>query len=183
MQAVLCLVFAGSIGLAALVSREYRGKPTGIQHLGPVGVEVPEGWILQPVNRGPVLCVALEPDSADKKGRRLTIELRKVDPDLPPGEFLQSSGLLRGTFRQAPPADPTANIAESITIAGLPGIMLRVLDPTEQETELFAASVRPSGLAISLRLECPDDSDPPGDVQTLRQIAAAMTVRDSVPGQ
>jgi len=87
-----------------------------------------------------------------------------------------------------PPADPSANIAAPIDIAGMPGVVLAVGKPvvgsaTDMETQLFAASVRPSGLAISLRLDCPDDTDPDGDQQTLREIAAAMDVQDSASGR
>lgn len=187
MQGVLCLIFIASLGLAALVTHERKlqgnTRLAGIRYAGSIGVKLPAGWALERENQGNILFVASEPDTPEKKGRTLTVRKHKVDPTQSSEEFLQSSGLLRGTLRLVA-TDPNANLALPITIADQPGVMLAVKKPlgflflptTDYETNWFAASVRPSGLALSLQLECPDDSDPEEDRQTLTEIAAAIVV-------
>jgi hypothetical protein len=58
-----------------------------------------------------------------------------------------------------------------------------IFQPTGYETELIAVSVRTSGLAISLQLDCPDDTDLRGNQDLLRDITSAMEIRDSGQGQ
>jgi hypothetical protein len=189
MQLVLWIIFGASVGLAALVTHDRQtrngNRLADVRYVGRIGVKLPTGWILQRENQGNVLLVASEPDTADQKGRQITIRRHKVDPTVSPEQFLESSGLLTGTLRLVS-TDPAANIAEPITIANQPGVMLSVKKPlgspsapdSDYETELFAVSVRPSGLGISLELDCPGDSDPEADRQTLIDIAQSMDVQD-----
>ena len=194
MQGVLCLILCGSVGLTALVKHVHLlNGPSlaGIRYVNGVGLKAPAGWIFQRENQGLVLFVVVEPDSQDKKGRRLIIRKEKTDPSISPEDYLESSGLFSGPIRLIP-ADPSANLARPITIAGLPGVMLPVrkhvvgipflIDPVN-ETDFFAASVRPSGTAVSLQLECPDESDPQDDLELLYTVAAAMDVQDSPTGR
>ncbi len=194
MQAVLCLILLVSVGLAGLVTHERRVNRythlAGVRYVESIGVRLPAGWILERADRGQVLFVAHEPDLADRKGRRIIVEKHQVEPGQSAVDFLQNSGLLSGTERLTS-GDSDESVIEPLTVADMPGVMLAVkrpiggflfFRPTGYEIEFFAASVRPSGLAISLRLDCPLDSDPQDDQQTLRDIAGAMEVQDAKPG-
>jgi hypothetical protein len=196
MQAVMCLIFCASVGLAQYVIHERRLSGSSrlgvVLHGGPLDVKLPRGWKTVLDKRGSLPLVAIEPDSTDRKGRRLTIRCQKLTTLISSEEYLQASGLLNGTERPEVRADPAANVADPITIAGDPGVVLAVLRPTGgflgigatgYEKVLFAASVRPSGLAVSLELQCSEDSDADDDAQTLSDIAAAMSVQDSGTGQ
>jgi hypothetical protein len=130
MQAVLCVILAASVGLAAFVTKERHRSHTrlaGARYVDGVGVKLPDGWILARTDQGSVLFVAVEPDTTDKKGRRLIIEKQRVDPGLSSEEYLQTSGLLRNVVRVTD--DPTSTTADPISIAGMPGVMLAVKKP------------------------------------------------------
>jgi hypothetical protein len=186
MQVVLCLIFCASVGLAALVTHQRRGiantRLAAMKYVGPIGVRLPKGWVIERQNQGSVLLVAAEPASANRKSRQITIRRYAVDPTLAPEEFLQDSGLLQGAER----LNPAANVVEPITIANNTGVMLAVKKPVEflflptaaSETVIMAVSVRPSGIGISLEFECAGDTDAEPDRQMLIDIAGAMDVRD-----
>jgi hypothetical protein len=193
MQGVLCLIFGATVGLAAFVTHERRISGNShlgtIQFVGNVGARLPRGWDVEKRDAkatGLILMVATEHDANGKKGRKITIRKHVLDTLVSSEEFLGTSGLLRGTDPFSEDAD--ANTATPITIAGESGVMLRARRPvggflfirgTEEEIVFFAASVRPSKLAISLEMACPDDSDPLGDQILLDDVAAAMEVQDS----
>ena len=190
MQGVLCIVFGGSVALAALLThqRKLQGNTHlgGARSIGNISVRLPASWRLEAINHGDNLCIAAEPNTADKKGRKLIIRRFAVDPAVTSAEFLETSGLLDGTVRMVP-ADPGANVADPLIIANCAGVMLQVKRPqrtflfmrvNDDVPELIAVSVRPSGLAISLQLECPEETEIDNDdEETLREIAAAIEVR------
>jgi hypothetical protein len=195
MQAVLFIIFGASVGMAQYVIHQRRVSGNthlaAMRYVGQVGVQLPRGWMLVRENQGSILWMATEPDTTERKGRRITIRQQKLQTLVSSEEFLQNSRLLDGTERIIR-TDPASNVAAPITIAGDSGVMLTVIKPvggflgfgqTEAEKVLFAASVRPSGLALSLELECPEDTDPQDDEMTLTEIAAGIDVRDSGPGR
>jgi hypothetical protein len=187
MQGVLFLVFCGSVGLAQFVIHQHRingnNRLTAARYVGTISIKLPKGWEVERENQGSVLLVAVEPDSTESDGRQLTIRRNDLDKWISPEEFLQTSGLLRNTEQVA---DQGTNLTEKLMVAGVPGVLLvqaKRMNSVRSEILLFAASVRPSGLAISLELDCPDDSDLQDDIQTLREVAGAMNLRDSETGK
>ncbi len=189
MQAVMCGIFTVSVSLAVVVTHHLRStggiRLAGGRHVDNIAVKLPAGWLLEHEgdgSRDPVLFIAHEPDTEQLKGRRITVRRYKVQPGISSQAFLNESGLLQGTERRIK-ADPAENMPVAITLAGEPGVLETAVrptgdDPADGQTELFAASVRPSGLAIILQLECPDDTDPDGDELMLRKIASEIEVRD-----
>ena len=195
MQAVMCIIFFASMALAQLVIHERRLSGSSwlgvVLHAGPVDVKLPKGWKSVWDKRASLPLVAIEPDSAERKGRRLTVRCQKLGAIVSSEEYLQISGLLNGSERPDS-SDPSGNVADPITISGDSGVVIAVLRPTggffgigatRYEKVLFAASVRPSGLAVSLELQCSEDSDQEDDEQMLNEIAAAMNVSDSSAGK
>jgi hypothetical protein len=193
MQGAMCLIFGATVALAGFVTHLQRSagnsRLSGIIYVGNVGVRLPKGWDVQPKgakDTGLILLVATEPDSAGKKGRKITIRKHQLDTLISSEEFLGTGGLLRGTDPFS--TDPDENAAEPIMIAGYSGVMVCAKRPiggipflraSEERTVWFAASVRPSLLAISLELDRPDDSAPRADPMLLEDIAAAMEMQDS----
>ena len=191
MQVALCAVFAGSVGLASIVTRQRLSAGSirleATRWYGRVGVQAPAGWSLESENQGSILLVVQEPDlvveAGEKQGRRLTVRRAQLEPPVSAEAYLKSSGLVRGT---RPLAIEGTDSSESITIAGTTGIVrpvvrpvgISLFSPPTYETQWIACIVRPNGLAITLLLDCPDNSDPQADKRVLRDIASGIEVRD-----
>lgn len=179
MQVALCVIFAGSVALAALVTHERRALGDGTEltgshgELGPIRqIVVPSGWVHFP-GRGPVVFRAQEPDRTDHDGRTLTCSCTRLAGAVSPLEYLQAT-LLAG------PRVRIISQVQEINMCGVTGALLAIDHSSADGFQWIACCVLPSGWVITLLLDCPgnDLNALNEDGQTLQDIAASIELRN-----
>jgi hypothetical protein len=200
MQATLWLILGCAIGSAELVTRQrldsIRINLTHAFSSGRLHIRVPAGWVL--IRSEDESLNLIGPPAGDSDERPdLTANIHQLIQRMSPAEFLASSGLLRGTYVAGDNDDPDgqspdspnsakpAGSLEEITVAGTPGVMLRVFRVQRSEMtrevreELIAVGVLRSNLAIVLQMHVPRSPDDDAAEELLRAVAAEITVSDS----
>src|SRR3954451_23684925 len=144
MQVVMALIFAGTVALAELVTRE-RNHSTSAElsqtrTIDRITLRLPARWAISDGPDGSsTLLVAHEPASSIGRGEGRTITLRRQRARgvSSAQEFLIQSGMLRGTISMgdeedpdgASPAPAEAAPMQPITMGGLPAVMTTVYRP------------------------------------------------------
>jgi hypothetical protein len=183
MQVALCVIFAGTVGLAQVVVVHHRhasmAATSSSRPLGPVKrMNLPTGWVIRSHDKDPVFLFDQEPDRPEQRGRTLTGKWQRLPQAIPIDEYLQTSQL----------ADPEVRVVsidgkaqQEIQMGDGPGILMATTRSTEMELpaiKWIACTIRPDGTAITLELDCPGDSDPAADKQVLLDSAQSMEFRD-----
>ncbi len=187
MQGALVVIFAGSVTLAAVVCRHRQDhgitSMAGSREFGRATINLPSGWVLKHSTNDQVLFVAQEPDRQDRLGRTLTGRREKLPAAVEPMEYLQKSDLLDESSRVVS-VGPDITGIEALPMGGCTGVLLQIHrvtgDPSspEESVQWIACCVRPSGLAVTLVMECPPTDDPEMDKQTLHDIASSLQISE-----
>jgi hypothetical protein len=187
MQITLALILAATLGLAMLVShRKMSVKLTTARSARNLLVKLPSGWRLERENDPPILFMIHEPGA---RGRLMTIRSEDEMPGTSVAQFLRKSALFR-TTTEVLGDDASA----PVTLAAVQGLLVqrkRLLAlPAQDEVSIggeveqtvwVAASVLPSGQAISVELECPIEIDAEADKRLMINTAEGISVADGVP--
>lgn len=197
MQVTMWLVLAGTVGLAALVTRERnhrsRAELAQVRTVDTLTVTLPTKWKIVEGGDGATLLIAREPGSAGE-ARTLTIRRQRVRGVTTPQAFLTASGLLRGAVTavdEEDPDQPPAALDEAprmqpVQIAGWPGVMTVILRPqispmgiapSLRKHVLACTILQSSRQAIVLDLESSYGDDHGIDEALVRQVAEHMRVR------
>ncbi len=188
MQAVLCVVLAGSLALAEWVvhDRTVNGvtRLAAIEFFGPIGVRLPQGWLLKKQSVHASIRVMVEEPAADETsgetpGRMLNLIAEKVPTGMSAESYLAAGNVIA--------TDP-----EPINIGPIKGILVArpVTDiqsffspgPIQTEWQLIACGVDPNGMAIKIVLQWPlsANDDVEGQKQFLRE--STLLMRDVARG-
>lgn len=181
----MCVAFCGSLGLAEWVVHDQRTKGgTPLERVpisvGPLSIRGPRGWELESQSEHPVRYVAVEPERGDRDARTLTIRETKVQVGTSAEKFLAQKGLEFGL-----PSEP-------IRIGKVNGILVSSQSQADTEmapesapivNEWIAGCVGPNGIAISIQLKGPEETETQRmlDKQLIRDVARAIAVQDD-PG-
>lgn len=196
MQAVLCLVLLGTLGLAALVRNFHARRlnvvlaaETSIAHLR---IRPPVGWTLRASDDGVIL---EEPVSRGRPGRRMQIWAAPVDVFLSPLEFLVRSADLRvrdaSTYLTSQSWKDNSHAAiQATTIGGWPGVAISQTrtfpgsDPSSGQVATFkqilACATLPTGRAVLLRLDGQGIFDP-SDEELVARVGQSLSLENQ-PG-
>lgn len=173
LQATLCLILAAAIGVAALVSRQrIQSQYVDLSRritIDSLAISLPANWIVfsDVDNMG---VAAREPEDSDQQ-RSLAIRVQPVSPGLTAAEFLIRSGISQEAIDPGDLSDPTLppqrRAFEPIEIAGVQGILMKVLrsDPSSPDSqemareELIAVAILPTHQGIVIRLSGAPDGD------------------------
>ena len=189
MQITLALILAGTLGLAMLVShRKMLVKLTTARSAGDIEAKLPSGWRLEKENDPPIMFMIREP--AGHGGRLMTIRCEQKPPGITTLQFLKASAILRETNEVLGTDGP-----QPMTVAGVPGLLVQRKRPISglmndeeelpsatngiEQTVWIAAGVLPSGQAISVVLECPQEIDAEADKRLMINTAEGITVTSS----
>jgi hypothetical protein len=185
MQATLCVVFAGSVALAQLVVVHHRGSrlatPVTATAMGPIKrMSLPTGWVVRSHDKSPVFLIDQEPDKPDMQGRTLTGSWEQLPKNVPVREYLQTSQLSDPDVRVVSFAN---DADEEIQMGDGTGVVMATTRSggtgvRQIRVKWIACTVRPDGKAITLELDCPENSDPEADKQTLIEWAQSMEFRN-----
>jgi hypothetical protein len=198
MQLTLGLILAGTVGLAELVTRQRdrvsRPELQQIAMVNQVQVKLPAGWVIVHDADDPNILVARE-SSDEGHGRTLKVRLKHTRRVQSAEEYLQSSGLLRGTVvigEDGEPIDPTEVEGpqapmRTITMAGRPGVMARVLRPQQSmpgmpailRSQFIAVTILPPRTAIILQLDSAEPDTDGLDADLIQRVAAGMDVEET----
>ncbi|HSV13975.1 MAG TPA: hypothetical protein VLI90_06920, partial [Tepidisphaeraceae bacterium] len=182
MQVVLWAIFAGTVGLAELVTRERthtaRAELSQARTIDHLTLRLPGKWIVSNGADGSnTLLVAHEPASGlgHGEGRTLTLSRQRARGASSTQEFLLQSGLLHGALSMGEDADPDgedgggpvapapaeAAAMQPLKMGGWPAVMTTVYRPhispmgfsASLHKQVIAAALLPSHQAVVLTLE------------------------------
>jgi hypothetical protein len=161
MQGVLVLVFAGAVGLAALVTRHVRMSMRvelgEARTFGRLVAKLPAKWLSSPatVEKGDAI-EAEEPPTELQAGRRLRLMRQKSDGLVSPLEHLLRSGLIKPEALKALSEGREGYSLTNVTVGGWPGQMLTMTDsprPGVLHKDVVACATLPSSQALVVELE------------------------------
>ncbi len=184
MQGVLVLVFAGAVGLAALVTRHVtqsmRVELGPQQIIGRLMVRLPAKWgsIPTAAERGDAVEAEEPPGEGDRPGRRLRVLRQRADGLISPLEHLQRSGRIKAEVLRGLADGREGFARQNLQVAGWPRQMVSYITsprPGVVHKDVVACAVTRAGQAVIVQLEGVGPVDE-SDRQVVRQMAENVSV-------